>query len=91
MRSRSHGRPLARWSVSDTGLNCCDDPDVVDLRVVAVAEREVDQPVGSREGHGRLGAAVGEQLEAAAGAAGEDQGEGSDARHAADTYPVSVR
>ena len=47
------------------------DPDVRQPGVVAVAEREVDQPVRAGVRHRRLGALAREQLEAAAGAAGE--------------------
>ena len=73
MRSRSHGRPLARWSLSETGLNCWTTHTSWMPGVVAVAEREVDQPVRAGERHGGLGALAGEQLEPAARASGEDR------------------
>src|SRR5215210_1979926 len=59
------------------------DPDVVEAAVVAVAQREVDEPMRAGERHRRLGALTREQLQAASGAAGEDQDEGTDAGHVA--------
>ena len=46
--------------------------DVVDVRVDAVRQREVDDPVLAAERHGRLGALLGQDREALALAAGED-------------------
>ena len=51
------------------------DPDVGQPGVVAVAEREVDQPVDPRERNGGFGAVIGEQLEAPSGSSGEDEDE----------------
>jgi hypothetical protein len=56
-------------------------PDVGDLRVLAVAQREVHEPVHPGEGDGGLGALVGEQLEAPSGSTGEDEDEDPGKRH----------
>ena len=82
VRSRSHGRPFARWSLSEIGLNCCTTQTSDEPGVVAVAEREVDQPVRAGERHGGLGALPREQLEPAAGASGEHDDQRADAGHA---------
>ena len=52
-----------------------DDPDVGEPGVVAVAEREVDQPVAARERHRGLGALLGEQLEPPSRPTGEHDDE----------------
>jgi heat shock protein HspQ len=57
------------------------DPHVRQPGVAAVAQREVDQPMGSGERHCGLGALLGEELEAPTGAAREDDHEGPGARH----------
>src|SRR4051794_39051655 len=57
------------------------DPDVLEAGVVAVREREVDQPVGAGEGHGRLGARACQQFQAAARATSEHENEGANAGH----------
>ena len=80
-------RPLARWSESECGLYCWATQTSPSPRVEAVREREVDQPVGAGEGDGGLGPPVGQQLETATGAAGEDEDEGADTRHAAPVTP----
>ena len=49
--------------------------DLVDARVDAVGHRDVDQAVVGAEGHGGLGALLGERVEAGAGAAAEDDAE----------------
>ena len=59
------------------------DPDVVQPGVVAVREREVDQPVRAGERHGGLRAVAGEELQPPAGAAREHEDERADAAHAA--------
>ena len=48
------------------------DDDVVDVRVDAVREREVDDPVLAAERHGRLGPLLGQDREALALATRED-------------------
>ena len=48
------------------------DDDVVDVRVDAVRQREVDDPVLAAERHGRLGPLLRQDREALALAAGED-------------------
>ena len=48
------------------------DDDVVDVRVDAVGQREVDDPVLATERHGRLGPLLGQDREALALAARED-------------------
>ena len=48
------------------------DDDVIDVRVDAVGQREVDDPVLAAERHGRLGPLLGEDREAFALAARED-------------------
>jgi len=64
-------------------------PDVGDLGVLAVAQREVDQPVDAGERDGRLGALVGEQLEAPSGSTGEDEDEDAGKGHGV-RLPLSV-
>jgi len=59
-------------------------PDVGQPGVVAVREREVDQPVGAGEGHRRLGPALREQLESAPDAAREHDDQRAHARHQAE-------
>jgi hypothetical protein len=58
-------------------------PDVGDLRVLAVAQREVHQPVDPGERDGGLGALVGEQLEPPSGSTGEDEDEDAGKAHRA--------
>ena len=81
VRSRSQGRPLDRWSLSEIALNCC-EIQTSGPGVVAVAEREVDQPVRPGVGHGGLRAVAREQLQPPAGAAGEHDDQRPDPRHA---------
>ncbi len=64
-------------------------PYVGDLRVLAVAQREVDQPVDAGEGHRRLGAVLGEQFQPAAGTTGEDEDEDPGKGHVGCAYPVA--
>ena len=52
------------------------DEDPPQPRVDAIAEREVDDPIGPAEVDRRLGAILGERIEPLAGAAGEDDDEG---------------
>jgi hypothetical protein len=52
------------------------DEDAPQPGVDAVAEREVDDPVGTAEVDRRLGAIFGERIEALAGAAGEHDDDG---------------
>jgi hypothetical protein len=52
------------------------DADAADAGVHAVRQREIDDAELAAEGHGRLGAPVGELHQAAAAAAGEYDGEG---------------
>ena len=82
VRSRSHGRPLARWSDSEVGWYCTDTQTSAMRGVLAVAQREVDQPVDPGEGDGRLGPLLGQQLEPAAGAAGQHEDEDPGKGHA---------
>ena len=56
LRSRSHGRPEADVVVERARVVLGQDDDVVDVRVDAVRQREVDDPVLAAERHGRLGA-----------------------------------
>src|SRR5215213_1526456 len=75
--------PVGEVVAERDGVELLRDPDVVQTRVVAVREREVDQPVRARERDGGLGAVVGEELEPAARAPREHQHERADARHPA--------
>jgi hypothetical protein len=63
------------------------DQDVVDVRVDAVREREVDDPVLAGERHSRLGANGREDRQPLPLPAGEDYG--TDPLHAAIVHPVS--
>src|SRR5699024_4835208 len=56
-------------------------PHVVDAGVAGVAQREVDEPVGAPEAHRGLRAVLGEDAEARAGPAGEDDDERAWRRH----------
>ena len=58
--------------VQRAGVVLGQDDDVVDVRVDAVREREIDDPVLAAERHGRLGTLLGEDREALALAARED-------------------
>ena len=87
VRSRSQGRPLARWSASDVGWNCTDTQTSAMLRVLAVAQREVDQPVDAGEGDGGLGPLLGQQLQAPTRSAGEDEDEDPGKGHDGCRYP----
>lgn len=49
------------------------DPHIADLRVREIGERDVDEPVGTGQGDGRLGTRVGQRGEPAAAATGEDE------------------
>ena len=62
------------------------DDDVVDVRVDAVAEREVDDPVLARERHGGLGADAREDRQPLTLTAGEDDRE---VRFTADATPAA--
>ena len=72
LRSRSHGRPEPDVVVERPRVVLGQDDDVVDVRVDAVREREVDDPVLAAERHRRLGALLGQDREAFALAARED-------------------
>ena len=72
------------------GVELLHHPHVGQAGVQAVAEREVDQPVGAREGHGGLGPLAREELQPPAGPAGEDDDERADAvRGAAHAHHMS--
>jgi hypothetical protein len=73
--------------VEVVGLVLLDHPDVREAAVGHVRKGDVDQPEHARERHRRLGPRGGERAEAAAGAAGQHDGEdaraeGSGRRHA---------
>ena len=72
-RSRSQGRPMPMWSLSERGRYCVSTPTRVTPGVHAVAQREVDDPVAAAEDHRRLGALFAEHAQAVALAPGQDQ------------------
>ena len=72
LRSRSHGRPEPDVVVERARVVLGQDDDVVDVRVDAVRQREVDDPVLAAERDGRLGALLGQDRQALALAAGKD-------------------
>ena len=76
LRSRSHGRPEPMWSDERARVVLGQHGDVVDVRVDAVREGEVDDPELAAEGDGRLGPLLREDGEARALAAGQDHRQG---------------
>ena len=70
--------PVGHVVAQRHGVVLLGHPHVGEPGVLAVAEREVDQPVRAGEGHRGLGAPLRQQLEAAAGAPGEDDDERAD-------------
>ena len=75
LRSRSHGRPEPDVVVERARVVLGQDDDVVDARVHAVRQREVDDPVLAAERDRGLGAHRRQDREALALAAREDDGD----------------
>jgi len=63
--------------------------DLADAGIDAVGEREIEDAELAGKGHGRLGAKIGQLLEAGAASAGQDDGEGV-ARQVADEAHVAL-
>ena len=70
--------------VERRGIELRQHEDAADVRVQAVADRDVDQPVLAADRHRRLGAGVGERKQAAALPAAEDDGQ--DVSHVGAAY-----
>ena len=81
------GAAVRQVLVERVQLVLLDHPDVRDAAVHAVAQRDVDQPVDAGERHHRLGPLAGQYLEAAARAAGQDQGQDLLSRHLPSPLP----
>src|SRR5215207_3517792 len=75
VRSRSQGRPLASWSLSDCSRYCCSTQTSSTPEWTQLDRGKVDQPVHAGEGERRLGPPLGEQLQPASLTAGQHERE----------------
>ena len=83
MRSRSHGPAVGEVVAERDRLNCCETQTSLEPGVVAVSRAGSRSAGACRRTARRASRGAREELQPAAGAAGEHEDEGADARHAA--------